>query len=178
MEYPVSPCDMSSERIQLFRGEEPDSLLPGHVRNGRISGMMKQEPFISLTSASFAHGWKDIGAAFGESSRIARQWADEGAPVIMVTPSIPCVCLGKLWERLKDRGRNQPSPLPEKDAPRGPERRETGKDESEEAQNEKINLEGYECPYCASVGTMRRNGKTYRCEWCRQSFTGEEMGES
>ena len=101
MEYPVSPCDMcdmSSERIQLFRGEEPDSLLPGHVRNGRISGMMKQEPFISLTSASFAHGWKDIGAAFGVSSRIARQWADEGAPVIMVTPSIPCVCLGKLWE--------------------------------------------------------------------------------
>lgn len=35
------------------------------VHNGSISGMMKQEPFISLTSASFVHGWKDIGAAFG-----------------------------------------------------------------------------------------------------------------
>lgn len=139
--------------------------------------MERQDTFISLTSASFAHGWKDIGAAFGVSSRMARQWADESAPVIMVTPSIPCVCLGELWEWLKGRGRNQPSPLPRKDAPHSPERRETGKDESGEAQGGKINLEGYECPYCASVGTMRRNGKRYRCEWCRQSFTGEELEE-
>lgn len=102
----------------------------GHVDNGRIPGMMKHEGIMALTAASFASGWKDIGAAFGVSSRIARQWTDEGAPVVMVTPSTPCVCLGELWEWLKGRGRNHPSPLPEKDAPRGPERRETGKDES------------------------------------------------
>ena len=140
--------------------------------------MERQDTFISLTSASFAHGWKDIGAAFGVSSRIARQWADEGAPVIMVTPSIPCVCLGELWEWLKGRWRNQPSPLPVKVSTHGTERRETGKDKSEEAQGGKINLEGYECPYCASVGTMRRNGKKYRCEWCRQSFTEEGLRKS
>lgn len=99
--------------------------------------MERQDTFISLTSASFAHGWKDIGAAFGVSSRMARQWADEGAPVIMVTPSIPCVCLGELWEWLKGRGRNQPSPLPGKDAPHSPERRETGKDEQGKHKAEK-----------------------------------------
>ncbi len=140
--------------------------------------MMKHEGIMALTAASFASGWKDIGAAFGVSSRIARQWTDEGAPVVMVTPSTPCVCLGELWEWLKGRGRNHPSPLPEKDAPRGPERRETGKDESGEAQGGKINLTGRECPFCATVGTLRRNGKKYRCEWCRQSFTGEELRES
>ena len=86
----------------------------GHVDNGRIPGMMKHEGIMALTAASFASGWKDIGAAFGVSSRIARQWTDEGAPVVMVTPSTPCVCRGELWEWLKGRGRNHPSPLPEK----------------------------------------------------------------
>lgn len=140
--------------------------------------MERQNTFTPLTAASFASGWKDIGAAFGVSSRIARQWMAEGAPVVMVTPSTPCVCLGELWEWLKGRGSNQPLPLPEEDASHGTERRETEKDGSGEARGKKINLEGCECPYCASVGTMRRRGEKYRCEWCRQSFTGEELGES
>ena len=92
--------------------------------------MERQDTFISLTSASFAHGWKDIGAAFGVSAKAVRQWKDEGAPVVMVTPSVPCVSIGELWEWLKGRECNQPSPLPVKVSPQGPERRETGKDES------------------------------------------------
>ena len=140
--------------------------------------MENQHTFPPLTASCLAHGWKEIGAAFGVSPRIVRQWANEGAPVVMVTPSVPCVCLGELWEWLKGRERNQPSPLPVKVSPQGTERRETGKDESEEAEGGKINLEDCECPYCASVGTLRRNGEKYRCEWCRQSFTGEELGES
>lgn len=90
--------------------------------------MMKHEGIMALTAASFASGWKDIGAAFGVSSREVRRWADEGAPVVMVTPSTPCVCLGELWEWLKGRGKNQLSIMPE-DSPRGPERRENGKDD-------------------------------------------------
>lgn len=140
--------------------------------------MLNQNTFHPLTSSCLAHGWKDIGAAFGVSPRIVRQWANEGAPVVMVTPSTPCVSLGELWEWLKGRERNQPSPLPVKVSPQGTERRETGKDESEEAEGGKINLNGRECPYCASVGTLRRHGEKYRCEWCRQSFTREELGES
>lgn len=140
--------------------------------------MENQHTFPPLTASCLAHGWKEIGAAFGVSPRIVRQWANEGAPVVMVTPSVPCVSLGELWEWLKGRERNQPSPLPVKVSPQGTERRETGKDESEEGQDGKINLKGRECPYCASVGTLRRNGKKYRCEWCRQSFTGEELEES
>ena len=140
--------------------------------------MENQHTFPPLTASCLAHGWKEIGAAFGVSPRIVRQWANEGAPVVMVTPSVPCVCLGELWEWLKGRERNQPSPLPVKVSPQGTERRETGKDESEEAEGGKINLKGRECPYCASVGTLRRNGEKYRCEWCRQSFTRDELGES
>lgn len=96
--------------------------MPGHVGKGRISGMMKQDTFMALTSAGFASGWKGIGAAFGVSSRIVRSWADEGAPVVMATPSTPCICLDELWEWLKGRGRTQPPSLPEKVSPRGPER--------------------------------------------------------
>ena len=140
--------------------------------------MENQRTFHPLTASCLAHGWKEIGAAFGVSPRIVRQWANEGAPVVMVTPSTPCVSLGELWEWLKGRERNQPSPLPVKVSPQGTERRETGKDESEEAEGGKINLKGRECPYCASVGTLRRNGEKYRCEWCRQSFTRDELGES
>ncbi len=98
--------------------------------------------------------------------------------MVMVTPSVPCVSIGELWEWLKGRERNQPSPLPVKVSPQGTERRETGKDEAGEGQDGKINLEDCECPYCASVGTLRRNGEKYRCEWCRQSFTRDELGES
>ena len=140
--------------------------------------MLNQNTFHPLTASCLAHGWKDIGAAFGVSPRIVRQWANEGAPVVMVTPSVPCVSIGELWEWLKGRERNQPSPLPVKVSPQGTERRETGKDESEEAEGGKINLKGRECPYCASVGTLRRHGEKYRCEWCRQSFTRDELGES
>ena len=140
--------------------------------------MENQRTFHPLTASCLAHGWKEIGAAFGVSPRIVRQWANEGAPVVMVTPSTPCVSLGELWEWLKGRERNQPSPLPVKVSPQGTERRETGKDESEEAEGGKINLKGRECPYCASVGTLRRHGEKSRCEWCRQSFTREELGES
>ena len=140
--------------------------------------MENQHTFPPLTASCLAHGWKEIGAAFGVSARVVRQWADEGAPVVMVTPSIPCVSLGELWEWLKGRERNQPSPLSVKVSPQGMERHETGKDEAGEAEGGKINLEGCECPYCASVGTLRRNGEKYRCEWCRQSFTGEELRES
>lgn len=124
---------------------------------------MNQNTFHPLTASCLAHGWKDIGAAFGVSPRIVRQWANEGAPVVMV---------------MKGRERNQPSPLPVKASPQGTERRETWKGESEEAEGGKINLKGRECPYCASVGTLRRNGEKYRCEWCRQSFTRDELGES
>ena len=140
--------------------------------------MMNQNTFHPLTASCLAHGWKDIGAAFGVSPRIVRQWANEGAPVVMVTPSTPCVSLSELWEWLKGRERGQLSPLPVKASPQGTERRETGKDESGEAQGGKINLEDCECPYCASVGTLRRHGEKYRCEWCRQSFTRDELGES
>ena len=140
--------------------------------------MENQHTFPPLTASCLAHGWKEIGAAFGVSAKAVRQWKDEGAPVVMVTPSVPCVSIGELWEWLKGRERNQPSPLPVKVSPQGTERRETGKDESEEAEGGKINLKGRECPYCASVGTLRRNGEKYRCEWCRQSFTRDELGES
>lgn len=140
--------------------------------------MMSQNTFPPLTASCLAHGWKGIGAAFGVSARVVRQWADEGAPVVMVTPSIPCVSLGELWEWLKGRERNQPSHLPGKVSPQGTERHETGKDEAGEAEGGKINLEGRECPYCASVGTLRRHGEKYRCEWCRQSFPRDELGES
>lgn len=140
--------------------------------------MLNQNTFHPLTASCLAHGWKDIGAAFGVSPRIVRQWADEGAPVVMVTPSTPCVSLGELWEWLKGRERNQPSHLPGKVSPQGTERHETGKDEAGEAEGGKINLEGRECPYCASVGTLRRHGEKYRCEWCRQSFSRDELGES
>ena len=75
--------------------------------------MENQYTFHPLTASCLAHGWKEIGAAFGVSARVVRQWADEGAPVVMVTPSIPCVSLGELWEWLKGRERNQPSFLPE-----------------------------------------------------------------
>ena len=143
-----------------------------------MPGMTSQSVSLSLTAASFASGWKDIGAAFGVSSRIARQWMAEGAPVVMVIKSEPCVCLGELWEWLKGRVRNQPSPLPEKDASSGTERRETGKYESGEARGRKINLEGCERPDCARVGTLRRRGGKYRCEWRGQSFTGGELEES
>ncbi len=61
--------------------------------------------------------------------------------MVMVIKTEPCVCLGELWEWLKGRVRNEPSPLPEKDASRGTERRETGKYESGEARGRKINLE-------------------------------------
>ena len=78
--------------------------------------------------------------------------------------------------------RNQPSFLPEnvdgEQYAHAHARRETWKGESEEAEGGKINLKGRECPYCASVGTLRRNGEKYRCEWCRQSFTRDELGES
>ena len=144
--------------------------------------MENQRTFHPLTASCLAHGWKDIGAAFGVSPRIVRQWANEGAPVVMVTPSTPCVSLGELWEWLKGRERNQPSPLPEnvdgEQYAHAHARRETWKGESEEAEGGKINLKGRECPYCASVGTLRRHGEKYRCEWCRQSFTRDELGES
>ena len=121
--------------------------------------MENQHTFPPLTASCLAHGWKEIGAAFGVSS-------------------VPCVSIGELWEWLKGRERNQPSPLPVKVSPQGTERRETGKDEAGEGQDGKINLEDCECPYCASVGTLRQNGEKYRCEWCRQSFTRDELGES
>ena len=140
--------------------------------------MENQHTFPPLTASCLAHGWKEIGAAFGVSAKAVRQWKDEGAPVVMVTPSVPCVSIGELWEWLKGRERNQPSPLPVKVSPQGTERRETWKGESEEAEGGKINLKGRECPYCASVGTLRRHGEKYRCEWCRQSFTRDELGES
>ena len=136
--------------------------------------MMKFEGLPAYSATSFVHGWKAIGAVFGVSSVIAKRWADSGAPIVMVTASTPCACLPEVWEWLKLR-EGKGSPFAGKKAPESTERREPIKHESKNMPGKEINLEGRECPFCASVGTLRIRGSGYRCDWCRQTFTPEEL---
>ena len=129
-----------------------------------------------MTSACFVSGWKSIGAVFGVSARVARQWMDEGAPVVMVTGSMPCACLAELWAWLKDRKKERPSSdLPVNSMPVDLERPKQGKAVVEQERNPEITLKGRECPFCASVDSLRKYGEQYRCEWCRQTFTKKAL---
>lgn len=109
---------------------------------------------------------------FGVSSVIVKRWADSGAPIVMVTASTPCACLAEVWEWLKLR-EGKDSLLAGEKAPESTERRESAKT----GHGKEINLEGRECPFCASVGTIRRKENGFRCDWCRQTFTHEELAE-
>ena len=135
------------------------------------------EKSLSMTPQCFVHGWKAIGAVFGVSRVIVQRWASEGAPIVMVTAGMPCVAIGELWEWLKSRQQEKESPFAGEKAPEPTERHEPVKHESKNMPGKEINLEGRECPFCASVGTLRRKEKGFRCDWCRQTFTPEELGE-
>lgn len=140
---------------------------------------MRPEVWATLTPASILSGWKTIGGAFGASARVARQWRDQGAPVVMVTDSLPCAALPEMWEWLKAREMTAALPPPAgKDAPGRPERRETREGESGEGGEAGSDPAGRECPYCGEVGTLRERGGKWRCEACRQLFTAAEMEES
>ncbi len=152
--------------------------MPEHGSHGRIPDMMEYEISAPLTVAAFAHGWKNIGAAFGVSVREARRWAEAGAPVVMVTDSVPCACLGELWAWLKTRRPPAPSSSARKDVAGTPLRSETLHPGRGEGPTENKSAAGLECPYCGEVGTLRPRGDKWRCEACRQLFTAEELRES
>lgn len=147
--------------------------------------MMKVEGLPAYSATSFVHGWKAIGAVFGVSSVIAKRWAAEGAPVVMVTAEMPCVAVGELWEWLKSWQQGKSSPLagkeftPCRETPRNAApRHEPGKHEATQGHGKENNLEAVGCPYCGSVGTLHKRGDGYRCEYCRQLFELEEIDPS
>lgn len=150
------------------------SCLPERTGKRHSVLMMKFEGLPAYSATSFVHGWKAIGAVFGVSSVIVKRWADSGAPIVMVTASTPCACLAEVWEWLKLR-EGKDSLFAGKKTPEFTERTVRSKDEPKSDHGKKINLEGRECPFCASVGTLRRKENGFRCDWCRQTFTPEEL---
>jgi len=126
---------------------------------------------------SIITGWRAIAQTFRVTQAVAKDWREEGAPILLLPggkkETVPAVHIPELWAWLS--GRYGPKAQGLASAPTS--RPADGKPSSlpgsppvgAEPPHAHAATPPQTCPSCGTTGMVRRYRDRWRCEWCRAS---------